>query len=142
SEVLGERVSYRRPSQVREGRHEIPAEVAAAKPRDEVGEAGEAEQPRRLEVQVTAPAVLIRKHIPVAGGYRRTGCGHRDDEEGVLLDVSRFAPVKARVREQDLDAAHEEREEGYRREPVRHAHEAGVSPARQECAHRADTNIR
>ena len=46
---------------------------------DHIQQAGEYRDPGRLEVQIAAPAVLVRQHVAVAGGH-----GDREDGIGIL----------------------------------------------------------
>ena len=80
-----------------------------------------------MEVQVAAPAVLVGHDVAEAGGDGVARGRDVEGEERRCVYVADLSPVEARVRDQDLDAGNEKREEGEEGEPVRDTHEQGVA---------------
>jgi len=46
-----------------------------------------------LKVEIPAPAILVRQHVPEAGGHQRSWGRDRDFEKRGSQDVAGFAPV-------------------------------------------------
>ena len=93
-------------------------------------------------MKIAAPAVLVRKHVTVAGGDGVSRGWDRDFEQGRSVDVARLAPVKARVRDENFHSRDEQGQEGQGDEPMRYANEGRVPRTKSfgavdNCSHEA-----
>ena len=73
---------------------QIPAEVVIQKARSGIDEAGDYQNPGRLEVEIAAPAILVGHDVVVARGNGVAGCGDGDLEEWGGAGVAGFAPSR------------------------------------------------
>ena len=113
----------RRPISVGRRRKEVAAEMPSPQTPDGVGEAGQHQRPCRLKMEIAAPSILVRQHVPVASRHH---CARRRNwylEKRGGLHVADFTPIKTGMRDQDFNSGDEEGKEGDRRDPVRHANE-------------------
>ena len=88
-------------------------------------------------MEIAAPAVLVRKHVPVAGGDHGSGGWNRQREQGSSPYVARLTPIKAGVRDENFYSTEEQGQEGYGDEPVRDANETRV-PRTKYFSHQGD----
>ena len=58
-------------------------------------------------MEITAPAVLVGKHVAVAGGDGGSGGWNRQLEQRSSSYVAGFTPIEARVRDENLYSADE-----------------------------------
>jgi len=74
-------------------------------------------------MEIPAPAVLVGQHVSVAG--RDGGARRRDryPEQRRSPRITHFAPIEARVRDQDFDARDQQSDERNYCDPVRHPNE-------------------
>jgi hypothetical protein len=63
-------------------------------------------------------AVLVGKHVVIAGGYGGAGGGKRQFEERRRECVAGFAPIEARMREENFAARHEQGQQGEGGDPM------------------------
>ena len=91
-----------------------------------VHEAGQYQNPGSFEVEIPAPAVLVRQHEPVAGVYPRPGGRDRKIEQGGSHWVPGFAPIEAWVRDENFNSAEEQGKNAERGEPVSDANQDGM----------------
>ena len=111
SEVLREGARKRPQRTIARLGQQVFAEMAADGAPDDIQRAGQHQQPRRLEMEIAAPAVLVGQHVAISG---RDGCarrGNRDPEQRGRQDVAALPPVEAWVRDDDLESADQQREE-------------------------------
>src|SRR5215469_14759566 len=95
---------------VRSRRKQIVPEMPAEETEQHVRQARRDRKPCRLEMEVAAPAVLIRQHIPVAGGDHVPGAGQMQIEPRAHVNIAGLPPVKPRMRKHDLSSANQQRE--------------------------------
>jgi len=81
-------------------------------------------------MEIPAPAVLVGKHVAVASRDHGSGGWNRQCEQGSGTYVARFAPIKARVRDENFYSTEEQGQEGYGDEPMRDANEGRVPRTR------------
>src|SRR5437660_11531357 len=87
-------------------------------------------------MEMTAPTVLIRQDEAVTGGNCPPGGRHVKAEPRAHVHVTGLAPVKVRMRKQDLSSAKQQSQKSKRSEPVSHAHKRGVAPTRSHTRKR------
>ena len=119
------------PGAIRLGWNKVRSKMSRADAEHHVDERREEREPRRLEMEISAPAILIGKHVVVAGRNGGTRRRHRHDEQRRRIDVAGFAPIEAWMREDNskpLTSSASTRDAG---EPVRDADEQSVSRNRQ-----------
>src|ERR1700690_1258804 len=88
-------------------------------------------KPCRLKMEIAAPAVLIREHVPIAGGDGIPGGWQVQIEPRAHVYVAGLTPVKPWMRKHNLSSADQQREKRDSGSPMGHAHERGVAlPAR------------
>ena len=107
-------------------RDEVLAEVSGPEACDDVDESGKDQQPCGLKVKVAAPAILVWQHIAVSRGNRIARGRYVDDEQRARVYIAGFAPIEARVGDDDLSSGDEQSQEGERSNPVGHADKRGV----------------
>ena len=78
-------------------------------------------------MQIAAPSILVGHDIAVARGDCIPGGGDVDGEEGLHHDVAGFAPVEARMGDDDLNAREQQCQEGDDCDPVGHADECRMA---------------
>src|SRR5580692_7730803 len=84
-------------------------------------------KPCRLKMEIAAPAVLIREHVPIAGGDCIPGGWQMQIEPRAHVYVAGLTPVKPWMRKHDLSSADQQREKRDRSSPMGRAHERGVT---------------
>ena len=82
--------------------------------------------PGGLKVEITAPSVLIRQDVAVAGGHQVSRRGDGDFEQRRGIYIAGFAPIEARVGDQNFNAADQQSEETQGGDPVGDADQGGV----------------
>lgn len=102
---------------------QVAAEMTAGEEIEEVDDAGDDEKPRRFEMQVAAPAILVREDITVTGRDTVARGGDVKAEEWRRVDVTDLTPVEARMRNQNLNTGDEQRDGRDEGKPVRDANE-------------------
>ncbi len=110
---------------------QVAAEMAGEKAVEAIGEAGDHDDPGSLKVEGAAPAVLVGHDVVVAGRHRVARGGNGDGEEWTRHDVADFAPVEARVGDDDFSAGDEQGEEAEHGDPMGHADESRVARGAQ-----------
>ena len=91
-------------------------------------QAGSDHQPRRLEMERTAPAVLVRQYVTVAGMYDRARRWNRDREQRPHIHIAGLSPIEPRVRDENFDSGNNQGQESQRGEPVRNANQERMPP--------------
>ena len=71
--------------------------------------------PRRLKVQIPAPAILVGHHVAVASRDRIPRRGDRQREQRMSDHIAHLTPIEPRVRDHDLTAADEQAQRKRRR---------------------------
>src|SRR5277367_6665985 len=74
-------------------------------------------------MEVAAPAVLVREDVAVAGGDQTARGGDVESKERCGQVVAGFAPVEARMRDDEFSAGDEQSEEAECGDPVSDADE-------------------
>ena len=78
-------------------------------------------------MEIAAPAVLVRKHVPVAGG---DGCSRRRNrqcEQRSSEGIAGFAPIEARVRDHNFNSGDKEGKKTQRGDPMSDTHKGRVA---------------
>src|ERR1700721_2136556 len=99
-------------------RYKVFAEVSVRQACEHVHSTGEQHEPRGLEVQVTAPAILVRHYILVGGGYGIARGWDVQGEGRFRHHIAYFSPVEAWMRDDDFQPADEQGEEGNDHQPM------------------------
>ena len=89
-------------------------------------------------MEIAAPAVLVGKHVAVAGGDGCSRGGIGSWNSGGSQHVAGFAPIEARVRDENLNSADEQRQEADGGDPVGDTDYERV-PQRKCCGWRGRT---
>ncbi len=108
-------------------RNQIFSEMPAPQSVDSVHQSGQHRDPRGFEVQIPAPAILVRHLVVVAVRHRAAAGWNGDHEQRLGVDVPHLAPVEARMRNHDQVARHQQRNKGDEGEPVRGTHHSRVT---------------
>ena len=82
-------------------------------------------------MEIAAPAVLVGKHVAVAGGDGCSRGGNRQLEQRRSEYVAGFAPIEARVRDENFNSADEQGQEAQGGDPVGDADDGRVP--RSDC---------
>ena len=93
---------------------------------DDVDEARQHQGPCRLKVEIPAPAILVGQHVSVASRDCRSRRRDRNLEQRRSPRIAHFAPIEARVRDQDLNAGDQQSNERNYCDPVRHPDEQSM----------------
>jgi hypothetical protein len=83
-------------------------------------------------VEIAAPAILVRQHVPVTGRYQIPRRRDRQLEQHWSQIVAGLAPIKARVRDHNFNAADEKSKKAQCGDPVSNTHE-GRMPRSSRC---------
>ncbi len=112
-------------------RDEVSREMACREAIYEIQQTRQHCAPRRLEMQMPAPAVLVGQDETVAGRHRTPRRRNRDLEQCLCVDVPRFPPIEARVGDDDLDAGYEQCQKAQSRNPMSDADDRGMPRPRR-----------
>src|SRR5215475_2316459 len=93
----------------------------------DIQEARQHQQPRRLEMQIPAPAILVRQRVSISGGNQISRSRDRYLEKRLGVDVADLAPIKPRMRHHNFQARHQQRQKRNGSEPMSDAHPQRVS---------------
>src|SRR5580693_299478 len=84
-------------------------------------------KPCRLKMEIATPAVLIREHVPIAGGDGIPGGWQVQIEPRAHVYVAGLTPVKPWMRKHDLSSADQQREKRDCGNPMGRAQQSGVA---------------
>src|SRR5438477_12697145 len=101
----------RPPGEIGAGREQILPEMPFERSEDQIKQPRQDSKPGSLEMEIAAPAVLVGKHVVVARGDGCSGSGNRQFEQRRSKYVASFAPIKARVGDENFDSADEQSQE-------------------------------
>ena len=124
--MLGDHAAKCAPRPVCGGWKQVLPEVARPQTGDDVDEAGQNQGPCCLKVEIPAPAILVRQHVSVASRDGRSRRRDRYLEQRSSARIADFAPIEARVRDQDLNASDQQSNERNYCDPVRHPDEQSM----------------
>src|SRR5579863_1404764 len=116
--MVRDRGRERAPRKISPAREQVFPQAPRKEERDYVQYAGQDDDPGRLKVQVTAPAVLVGEDVAVAGGDQRARGGNVEFEKRRGRVVAGFPPIEARVRDNEFGAGDEQSEKAERGNPV------------------------
>src|SRR5262245_45263705 len=122
----------RLPSKACPSREQILLEVSTQQTGNHIHQADKYDDPGGFEVEIAAPAVLVRQNIPVAGIYPRTGRRDREIEQRGSHDIPGFAPIKAWMRNYNFCSAQQQGYDAEGTDPMGDANECGM-PGRDRC---------
>src|SRR5262249_2029817 len=73
----------------------------------QISQANKTEYPSRLKMKGSAPAVLIVEHVPITCWHAGSRRWDRDSEQRRRQDISGFAPIETRMRNDDFKSGEE-----------------------------------
>ena len=117
----------RPPRKIGLAREQVFPQVPCEQAGDYVQQAGQYDDPGGLKVEIAAPAVLVRQHVPVAGGHQGPRGRDREFEQRRGQYVAGFAPIEARVRDHNFDSGDQQGKKAQRGDPVSDADEGRVA---------------
>ena len=85
---------------------------------DRIQQAGEDQHPCGLKVEIPAPAVLVRQHVPISGRHQVPRGRDGQLEQGLRQHIAGLAPIEARVRDHNFRSADQERKKTNGSDPV------------------------
>src|ERR1700745_1300433 len=112
---------------VRTRRNQIAPKVSRKQSPDHVQQSRRDSNPRRLEVKIPAPSVLVRQHISVASRDGVSGGRQMQIEPRLRVYVANLSPVEAWMRQNDLASAEQQSEKCQRDKPMGDAHQRSVA---------------
>src|SRR5579863_3701919 len=98
--------------EIRESRNQIAPKMPFEKAERYVNQTGQYGNPGSFEMEITTPAVFVRKHVAVAARDRGPRGRNRQAEQRTSIDVSGFTPIKTGVRDENFRPADEQGHEG------------------------------
>src|ERR1700690_331538 len=93
---------------------------------DSIEQGSEYQNPGSLKVEITAPAVLIRQDVTVAGRHEIPRGGDWQFEQRSSQIVAGLSPIKARVGYDNFNSADEQSKKAQSDDPVGDADEGGM----------------
>src|SRR5271166_870839 len=124
--MISDCAGERRPRAIGRNWKQALAKMPGQQTPDHIEQADEDQHPGSLKVEIPAPAVLVRHHVPVARLHQRPRRWDRQLEQRVSQHIAGFAPIEARVRDHNFQAGDQQGKKAQDGDPVSDADEGRV----------------
>src|ERR1019366_7080800 len=106
------------PGEIGAGREQIPPKMPCNEAEDQVEQSGQDRKPGGLEMEITAPAILVGKDVVIACRERCSRGRNRQGEKRWSSYVAGFAPIETWMRDEDFNSADQQGQETQGGDPV------------------------